>query len=482
VPSVLKDTDRLSQAGLLAIAAALGIVAGVDPKIAVALAIGLLFVTIVLSDLTVGLCIFTIVAFFDLLPSFGDAVFSFAKLTGLLVAVAWLAAIASRRTDRRPLSTVHPWLTAMSVAFIAWTALSLLWAELPGDGTSGLSRYALNLILLPIVFTAVTQRRHLVWVAAAFVGAASLSALFGLVQPPPATGDEPARLGGAGIEPNTFAAVLVVGFALALALSVGPRLSPLTRAMTLGGALCCALGVLLSLSRGGLIALAVALVAGVVFGGRWRPAAAVVLVLVGVLSLGYFTYVASPVARDRVTMAEGGSGRKDIWTVGLRMVRAHPLNGIGVGNFQTASVHYLLEPGAIQRADLIVDHPRVAHNTYLQVLSELGIVGLALFMGILLACLRAVLLAAHKFRDRGEWRYELLARALLVGLIGNLAADFFISNQWSKQLWLLLALCPAMLAVARRAPEDEPVPRGSRLRPSLPIRTEPSLTTAGAPR
>ena len=36
------------------------------------------------------------------------------------------------------------------------------------------------------------------------------------------------------------------------------------------------------------------------------------------------------------------------------------------------------------RDDFIVDTPKVAHNTYLQVLAELGVVGLALFMTILL--------------------------------------------------------------------------------------------------
>jgi F0F1-type ATP synthase assembly protein I len=36
-----------------------------------------------------------------------------------------------------------------------------------------------------------------------------------------------------------------------------------------------------------------------------------------------------------------------------------------------------------------------------------------------------------------------------VALIGILTADFFISEQFSKQLWLLLGLGPALLGVAR---------------------------------
>jgi hypothetical protein len=56
---------------------------------------------------------------------------------------------------------------------------------------------------------------------------------------------------------------------------------------------------------------------------------------------------------------------------------------------------------------------------------------------------------------------ELLSRALLVGLAGVLAADFFISEEFSKQLWLLLGLGPALLAIAhateREADRDGPV-------------------------
>jgi len=42
-----------------------------------------------------------------------------------------------------------------------------------------------------------------------------------------------------------------------------------------------------------------------------------------------------------------------------------------------------------------------------------------------------------------------LARGLVVALAGVLAADFFISAEVSKVTWLLLALGPALLAVAR---------------------------------
>ena len=44
---------------------------------------------------------------------------------------------------------------------------------------------------------------------------------------------------------------------------------------------------------------------------------------------------------------------------------------------------------------------------------------------------------------------ELIATSVAVALVALLAADLFVSEHFNKQLWLLMALCPAMLAVAR---------------------------------
>ena len=60
---------------------------------------------------------------------------------------------------------------------------------------------------------------------------------------------------------------------------------------------------------------------------------------------------------------------------------------------------------------------------------------------------------------------DLLSRALFVALVGLLASAFFGSRQFSKQLWLLLALAPAFLALARagavQARERLAAPRSS---------------------
>jgi O-antigen ligase len=157
--------------------------------------------------------------------------------------------------------------------------------------------------------------------------------------------------------------------------------------------------------------------------------------------------LAPQASRDRVLNADGGTGRTDIWKVGLRMVKAHPVRGVGSGNFKISSIHYVLQPGTI-RYDYFIGHPKVAHNMYLHVLAELGIVGLLLFMSIIGFAVNCAFRAAKKFAASGDEDLDLLTRAVMLAVLGMLAADFFLSGQLSKQLWLLLGLGPALLAVA----------------------------------
>jgi hypothetical protein len=51
---------------------------------------------------------------------------------------------------------------------------------------------------------------------------------------------------------------------------------------------------------------------------------------------------------------------------------------------------------------------------------------------------------------------EILARAQVIALVGLLAALFFSSDLYKKQLWLLLAMGPAMLAIGRSERVSDP--------------------------
>ena len=374
---------------------------------------------------------------------------------GLLLLISWVGVITvGGREARRTELFSHPWFLYVLALLGAWIALSATWAEDSGAALTGLIQFIPLASLFLIVFTCIRTRGQAVAVIAVFTAGAVVSAAYGIMVP---TDPEAAdRLSGASGNANETAAALVAGAALLGALAAGLRRQPALRLLAAVGVPFLVLGIFLTLSRGGLVAMAAALVATVAFAGRWRPQALGVAVIGVLMAVVYFGVFAPDQATERVTKIDGGTGRTDVWTVGWRMVEDHPVRGIGNGNFANTSVHYLLQPGAIVRDDFIVDTPKVAHNSYLEVLAELGLVGLVLFAIVLVFALGCIVKAARLFARMGDRQMELLSRALFVALVGLLAADFFGSRQFEKQLWLLLALCPAFLALARTQLEAKP--------------------------
>jgi O-antigen ligase len=97
--------------------------------------------------------------------------------------------------------------------------------------------------------------------------------------------------------------------------------------------------------------------------------------------------------------------RIEMGKVALRMTTDHPWFGVGVGHFWQVSADYL--PST--RLAGIYSHEN-AHNNYLQVLAELGIIGAAAVLWLLVVACR------HALRDLGS------ASASRIALLGGLAA------------------------------------------------------------
>jgi len=439
--------NRLLGAALLTSALLVGVLAGYSPPMAIGLTLGVVFLILTLANLTAGVCIFAVLSFLDtVLPVQGAL--SAPKLLGLMLMLSWLALVTAGDREQRERIFSHPAFLFVLLSFVGWSLLSATWAEYPAAAIETFTRYLPNAFLFLIVFAAVRTREQLLWVVGAFVIGAFLSGVYGLIVPPPAA--DIGRLAGAGGDPNETAAAMVAGLSLATALAIALRGKPLARMAAGAAGVICMLALFLTSSRGGLIALAVALIAAVFLGGRRRGTMLVAATGAILVTVFYFATIAPESVRERVIHPEGGTGRVDIWTVGWRMVRDNSIQGIGSGNFATSSIHYLLEPGVLLRDDFIVDTPKVAHNTYLQVLAELGIIGFALFMTILLFSFVCAFKAHRVAAAAGDRELDIIARATVVALVALFSAYIFVSRDYGKQLWLLLALCPVMLEIARR--------------------------------
>ncbi|WCB95995.1 hypothetical protein DSM104299_04749 [Baekduia alba] len=433
------------------VALILGVLSGVDPKLGIGAAVGLTFVGIVLVDLFAGFAVMMLFAYMETLSTLQG--FSLAKVAGIVIAGSWLAMMTSSRRDVRNPFAERPGLMYVLLLFVGWTAISITWSEDRGEAATSVTRYALNALLIPIAYTAVRNREDVVRLFGVLLVGAGVAAVSGIVDAPNASQYDVSRASGTAGDPNELAAALVIGFALGAAFVVNRHIDVRARLGAGFVALLCLAGIAATLSRGGLIGLAIAGMVAIVVGGRWRGRVVAAAFGVALLAITYFAVFASSDARDRVLVSNGGSGRIDLWTIGLRMFDAHPIRGIGTGQYITSSVHYLLRPGAFERGDLILTAPKIAHNTYLGTLAELGAVGLALFLAIVVMCARSMWLAVKTFEAQDDERLEILCRGLVVGCAGYAASLFFISENYKKVMWLVFALGPVLLAVARSRSE-----------------------------
>ena len=199
--------------------------------------------------------------------------------------------------------------------------------------------------------------------------------MLGREQAPQYTG----RASGFFGNPNSLAAfyALLVPPALALAWRRGGSLA---RRLACGGlALSFTLGLLLTLSRGGLIALALALVCWPWFARewRWRRRALACAAILGAIAIcAIAIWGAMPAARERAETLISNNGEKSrviLWRAALQITAASPLTGAGGGSFNNTFEQY--------RPAGFLDEPQWAHNEFLNVISDHGIAGFVLLLG-----------------------------------------------------------------------------------------------------
>ena len=255
--------------------------------------------------------------------------------------------------------------------------------------------------------------RVVVW---AMVGAGLAEALIGYVQwaisANAAQLAEGGRVFGTFGQPNPYAGYLNLSLPLALALVFFGR-DARERLLAAGSAVLLLGAEALSASRGGLIGLAAALVVIAAVGlRRERIAAALVAVGVLVAALALFTtliparlthLVLHPLRLDNISPNAAVTSanfstmqRLAYWIAGLRMFAAHPILGVGAGNYNAAYARY---------ATNLADWPEPlghAHNYYINAAAETGLLGLAAFVvfaaGVVLVAWRASHLAAGRVR------------------------------------------------------------------------------------
>lgn len=268
--------------------------------------------------------------------------------------------------------------------------------------------------------------------------------------------------GRAGMEAwnsNDIAYVLVTLLPVVLVQRVGR--SALGQLLVLFVAMLMVIATLLTGSRGGLLGLGVVVAMMAAFplaadpGGRPKRFRAMTtaarLIPLAVLAALIWAHLPSKTTQRLATLEhiEGDynmsediqASRLLIWRRDLELAARRPI-GYGLGT--AAAVDGLLGGGQY----------RTAHNSLVEVIVELGVLGVAIYLTAYYRVWRGL---AAVWREQlalpasDSAQLLLYARTLSIAFLGNFATGFFLSQAYSGLLWMLVAVCAAFVRLGAPA-------------------------------
>src|SRR5260370_1059758 len=175
-------------------------------------------------------------------------------------------------------------------------------------------------------------------------------------------------------------------------------------------------------------------------GGRQRVA----LVFTVILLIGGILFFVPETSWERLSTMPGEfergtfTGRTIIWKAGWEIFRAHPFVGIGANSFRVILSRELAEPIRMGQAD----PSPPAHNTFLSVLVEQGVLGFAVFCGMLGAL-------ALSLRGMPPFPQRLWIVSLAVWIVGVSSLTW----EMRQPTWFFFGL---LMAQCGRIPQMQP--------------------------
>lgn len=254
-------------------------------------------------------------------------------------------------------------------------------------------------------------------------------------------------------DPNDTAMLLVAGVPLATYWLLNSRRF-WVQGMALLVSLLLIAGIVLTLSRGGFVALL--LVLSIIFLKRFSP-----MLAIGGVTLALLMAVLTPPSYwERMgTMFSGKEkhGGKSLESrlllqqKGLDILLDHPALGVGPGNFGRAFLERYRPTTGFVRQGADSDEAKtyaVAHNMYLEFFAENGLVAGFLFLFIFFRAIRN-LLYYDSTPKRGPKEFG-LGFALALALGGMLLSGLFLSQSKNSVLWFMTGLGFAAGLIAER--------------------------------
>jgi hypothetical protein len=259
------------------------------------------------------------------------------------------------------------------------------------------------------------------------------------------------RVNSVFFDPSIYGRFLVIALIATAVLVVRGRVSRRLGLCALAFMAVVWVGLLISFSQSSFAALLVAVFALTAIVWRWKSLLALAAVLVVAAGIAVAQPHLMHALRHHTTsgLNKATGGRASLIAVGIRLAKAHPEKGVGLGGFERA---YSKRTHKTPRKS-------ASHNTPVTVAAEEGAPGFVLFFWLV----GAVLLAAYRRINHRTYGLVALAAGLgfLAIFVHSLAYNDFFEDPTT---WLLLGLIGLVSPLRVRAREwqrvetEEPVP------------------------
>jgi len=429
---------------------------------ALAIPVGLVGAGVVVFIPFIGLML---VALFTQLDALANLLFGELPISGIKVLTFFtLAGVVLNlyRTARRQRLGNDELILRLAVLFGCVLVVSSFFAKYPDPTLHSLTRFISLLVLLYLTIYLVRTQKQVEWIFLCIIGSTAFSAIIILYDWKfggnlLATSDAAVSASWQGLSRSTGAsdydATASAGMALTgttLAMFYGIRLRRwlyLTiPTIALGSA-----AVILSFARSAALCYAIAAIWLILkfYRDRRLP---LVIVTAAVLVAGAIPLIPNAFWDRIQTLQEFQSDnsmmrRLSYNLTGLDMVVRNPVFGVGPGNFRFHYIdpQYRFVPGRVMV-------PKRLSNMYLEVAAEVGLIGAAVFGGMLLTGFVG-LIRVRRHGVTQEMREQ--AEALQYTFVTYLIISLFAIGTYNKYTWILLGLTAVVTRIGLSPGEDQ---------------------------
>ena len=139
------------------------------------------------------------------------------------------------------------------------------------------------------------------------------------------------------------------------------------------------------------------------------------------------------------------SYRIEAQKVGLQMFKDHPLKGVGIGNYGPNMISYYKN----RYYTFDYENPQIigAHNMYIELLAEGGLVGFLSLIGFIFFVLKDLRKGLIRHKERGDTVMAQIALAIRVSFLVFLFSALFLHAQEWKFWWIIAALATSLSTI-----------------------------------